>query len=88
MCQVNPGMQLIPIQVVSYAGYEADETPRRFLIGGQWMEIVEVIDRWYQVESQPEWPRANYFKVRAANGRDYLLKHDQEADEWFLGRSW
>ena len=47
-----------------------------------------VIDRWYQIESQPEWPRANYFKVRATDGRDYLLKHDQEADEWFLGRSW
>jgi hypothetical protein len=36
-------------------------------------EILEVIDRWYQVESQPEWPRANYFKVRAKDGPDYLL---------------
>src|SRR5258708_12777159 len=81
-------MQQTPIQVESYAGHKADETPRRFLIGGQWMEIVEVIDRWYQIESQPEWPRANYFKVRATDGRDYLLKHDQEADDWFLRRSW
>jgi hypothetical protein len=88
MCEVNPQMQLTPIQVESYAGHKADETPRRFLIGGQWMEVVEVIDRWYQIESQPEWPRANYFKVRATDGRDYLLKHDQETDEWFLGRSW
>jgi hypothetical protein len=75
MCEVNPRMQLTPIQVESYAGHKG-------------MEIVEVIDRRYQIESQPEWLRAHYFKVRATDGRDYLLKHDQEADEWFLGRSW
>jgi GTPase SAR1 family protein len=48
----------------------------------------EVLDRWYQVESKPEWPRADYFKVRAVDERDYLLKHDLESDEWFLGQQW
>ena len=81
-------MQLTPVQVESYAGYKADETPRRFLIEGRWMEIVEVIARWHQIESQPERPRSDYFKVRATDGRDYLLRHDQEADKWFLGRTW
>ena len=52
------------------------------------MQITEVLDRWYQVESKPEWPRADYFKVRAEDGRDFLLKHDLESDEWWLGRSW
>jgi len=32
--------------------------------------------------------RADYFKVRAANDREYLLKHDLESDEWFLGQEW
>ena len=81
-------MRLIPIRVECYAGAKADETPRRF----QWEERVigveEVLDRWYQVESKPEWPRADYFKVRATDAREYLLKHDLEADEWFLGQSW
>jgi hypothetical protein len=81
-------MQLTPIQVESYAGYKADETPRRFLAEDRWNEVEEVLDRWYQIESQPEWPQANYFKVRATDQHEYLLKHDQESDEWFLCRSW
>ena len=45
-----------------------------------------MLDRWYQVESKPEWPRADYFKVRAVNEREYLLQHDLESDEWFLAQ--
>src|SRR5690242_17336666 len=37
---------------------------------------------------EPQWPRADYFKVRAVNEREYLLKHDLEADAWFLGQQW
>jgi len=81
-------MRLIPIQVECYAGIKADETPRRFVKQGQPIEVTEVLDRWHQMESQPEWPRADYFKVRGANEHDYLLKHDLESDEWFLGKEW
>ena len=52
------------------------------------IEVGEVLDRWYQVESKPEWPRADYFKVQGEDGRDYLLEHDLESDEWWLGKSW
>ena len=45
-------------------------------------------DRWYQVESKPEWPRAEYFKVRAIDEREHLLKNDLESDEWHLGQQW
>jgi len=81
-------MKLISIQVECYAGSKADETPRQFRLEQALIEIAEVVDRWYQVESQPEWPRADYFKVRGVNGREYLLKHDLEVDEWFLGQQW
>ena len=81
-------MQLIPIQVECYAGTRADETPRRFIWEGRDIEVREVLDRWYQVESKPEWPRADYFKVASADEREYLLKHDLESDEWFLGQQW
>ena len=67
---------------------KADETPRRFTWEERTLEISEVLDRWYQVESKPEWPRADYFKVRTADEKEYLLKHDLESDEWFLGKSW
>ncbi len=51
-------------------------------------QLDEVLDRWYQVESKPEWPRADYFKVRGPDQREYLLKHDLESDEWYLGKTW
>jgi len=81
-------MKLTPIQVECYAGAKADETPRRFIQEARTLEVAEVLDRWYQVESKPEWPQADYFKVRGEDRRDYLLKHDLESDEWFLGQRW
>jgi hypothetical protein len=81
-------MRLIPIQVECYAGARADESPRRFSCEEQLIEVEEILDRWHQVESKPEWPRANYFKVRGADQTEYLLKHDLESDEWYLGKVW
>ncbi len=79
-------MNLMSIHVECYAGAKADETPRRFVWEERTIEVAEVLDRWYQVESNPEWPRADYFKVRGVDGREYLLKHDLESDQWYLGR--
>ena len=79
-------MTLIPIQVESYPGSKADETPRQFVWDGRVIEVREVLDRWYQVESLPEWPRADYCKVQSDDGSQYLLKHDVESDEWYLGQ--
>jgi hypothetical protein len=81
-------MKLIPIKVECYAGAKADETPRRFIWEEMRVEVGEVLDRWYQVESKPEWPRAGHFKVRGIDQSEYLLKHDLESDEWFLGQQW
>jgi hypothetical protein len=81
-------VKLVSIKVECYAGAKADETPRRFNSGERTLEVSEVLDRWYQVESKPEWPRADYFKVKAADAHEYLLKHDLESDEWFLGQHW
>jgi len=80
--------QLTLIVVEAYAGYQADETPRRFLWDGRWLEVGEVVDRWYQGAGNPEWPIADYFKVVAEDLREYLLKHDRESDQWFLARRW
>ena len=79
-------MTLIPIQVECYSGSKTDETTRRFTWESRVIEVQEVADRWYQVESLPEWPRADYFKVQSEDGSQYLLKHDLESNEWYLGQ--
>ncbi len=77
--------QSVPEDAHSTAGVRAlpDSTAEEQMIA-----VTEILDRWYQVESQPEWPRANYFKVRGDDHREYLLKHDLELDEWYLGKEW
>jgi hypothetical protein len=62
----------------------ADEVPLRFGWEGRLVEVIEVLDRWHQVESQPGWPRADYFSIRDADQREHLLEHDLESDQWFL----
>jgi hypothetical protein len=84
----TPSMTLTPISVECYAGGKADETPRRLVWEGHVVELIEVLDRWFQVESLPEWPRADYFKALGQDGHQYLLKHDLESDAWFLGQRW
>ena len=60
-------VKFIPIKVECDAGIKADETPRRFIWAERSIEVEEVLDRWYQVKSKPEWPRADCFKVRGTD---------------------
>jgi len=69
--------QGVTLKVECYAGYKADERPVRFLLGERWLAVEEVVDRWYD-------PHAVYFRVRAADGAMYVLKHEQREDVWTL----
>ncbi len=63
------------IQVECYAGYRADESPRRFLIGQRAITIGEIIDRWLD-------PSHRYFKVRGDDGGIYILRQDVPSQTW------
>jgi hypothetical protein len=66
-----------PVRVECYAGYQAEETPRRFRLAGAWLEVEKVVDRWRD-------PDHRYFKVNAATGHAYVLRHDTESQCWEL----
>jgi hypothetical protein len=65
------------VSVESYAGYKADERPRRLKLGEQTLEIVEVEDRWYS-------PGETYFRVQVEGGDRYVLRHVEAQDVWSL----
>jgi len=67
----------LKLHVETYSGYKADERPLRFQLGDQWVEVEEVLDRWYD-------PDASYFKVRASDGALYILRHHEPEDTWTL----
>ncbi len=65
------------IRVECYAGYRAEEEPRRFFIGERKVEVSEVIDRWLD-------PAHRYFKVRGDDGGIYILRYALELNRWEL----
>ena len=67
----------LPIHVTSYSGYKANERPCDFTVDEDLYEIADVEDRWYE-------PDAMYFRVRTTEGRRYILRFDEQADEWAL----
>lgn len=70
-----------PLRVVAYAGYQGEQEPRAFFHEGARLEVLGIADRWYD-------PNGKYFKVRASDGAQYLLRCDAETSEWQLVKRW
>jgi len=75
-----------PVHVECYSGYRADEYPRCFYRDNERYEITAILDRWYQGERDPGGPVSNYFRVETSRGETFILKHDLDADAWYLCR--
>lgn len=65
------------ISVECYAGYRGEQEPRSFTVGERRFEVRELLDRWLA-------PDHRYFKVRADDGRVFILRHDERSGEWEL----
>ena len=76
--------RLIPIHVESHSGYKVDEYPKCFYREGKRFDILEITDRWYQTDRDPESPAADYFKVITADDGEFLIKHEITTDQWYL----
>lgn len=68
---------MISVQVECYSGYKAGERPVRFTLGVHTLDVEAVEDQWYS-------PDAMYFRVRANDGKVYILRHDEGQDQWTL----
>lgn len=66
------------IRVECYAGHKGEERPVRFYLGEQALGVTEILDRWYH-------PEAADFKVKADDGKIYILRrHRGEDPHWTL----
>lgn len=65
------------VQVICYAGYKADESPRILKIGDTSLPIAEIEDRWYS-------PGETFFRVVTESGDRYLLRHLDAQDVWTI----
>jgi len=67
----------VPIKVVAYSGYKANERPLSFVLEQKKLGVVSVMDRWFGVEN-------DYFKVLADDGKIYLIRWHRLLDVWLL----
>ena len=65
------------VEVISYFGYKADESPRVLKLGDTLLPIVQIEDRWYS-------PGETFFRVLTETGDRYLLRHIEAQDVWTL----
>jgi hypothetical protein len=65
------------IRVEAYSGYRANERPLRFWIHDASFEVQEILDTWYG-------PDHRYWKIKADDGRLYMIKYDVDKDQWVL----
>jgi hypothetical protein len=70
-------MSYVTLRVECYSGWRADERPIRFWIDDHSYFVEEIIDQWYG-------PDAAFFKVRADDRNQYILRHDTSpaVDVW------
>jgi hypothetical protein len=65
------------IDVDCIAGSTGEPEPVRMRLGGTDIAVDAVLDRWLAAGHR-------YFKVRAADGGTYVLRHDTSAGIWRL----
>jgi hypothetical protein len=66
------------VEVVAYAGYRGEQEPRALIVGGERIEVAEIVDRWLE-------PRARCFRVRTADGAVHRLRYDLDELCWRSG---
>ena len=65
------------VEVQCYAGRKADERPVRFRIGDRDYIVEEIIEQWYG-------PDDTFYRVRADDGKIYLLRHSTVDGTWSI----
>lgn len=70
-----------PVEVIAYAGYQGEQEPRVLVIEGARLDVLGIVDRWYD-------PTGKYFKVRASDGLLYLLRCDADTLAWSIVQRW
>jgi hypothetical protein len=71
------GSARIPVRVETYSGYQADERPVAFHLGGRRIAVRKILDRWHGEDHA-------YFKLTGEDGTVYIIRQDRSSDVWEL----
>jgi hypothetical protein len=80
--ELSSDMNYEQVQVECYSGYRVNERPKVFTYKGRRLEILKIIDRWYEGNIDTSRPRIDYFKVRTLDEQVFLLRYLSLSDAW------
>lgn len=63
------------IRVECNTGHGGEREPCAFTLGGCRYEVLDLLDRWFGLSDR-------HFKVKVADGRVFILRHDALSGEW------
>lgn len=70
------------IEVVSYAGYRDQESPRSFTVNGEKVEVNRILERW--IEETQDRERKRFFRVTGNDGYTYTLFCEEKSGHWYI----
>ena len=70
------------IDVITYAGYRGEETPRSILIHHEKIDVVSILNMWIE-EGIEDRTRKRVFKVKGSDGKTHKIYYDEKEMEWF-----
>lgn len=71
-----------PVEVLWYAGGQADEVPRALVLDGRRVAVAEVVARWLAEIDAPGGSRQRGFRVRLEDGRVMTIVRAEGAGVW------
>jgi hypothetical protein len=75
-------LQFERVDVECLSGYKVNERPVAFTYRGRRLNIVGIVDRWYQGNADSRQPVLDYFKVRTTEGVEYILRYNGLFNAW------
>jgi hypothetical protein len=72
------------IDVITYSGYRGEERPVAFILRGERIEVVEILDKRIE-EDVADRTRKRLFKVKGSDGYMHLLCYDEQSAAWSHG---
>ncbi len=69
------------IEVVAYAGYREEESPRAFFLAGKRIEVLKIVGQWFE-EAAGRRERYRCYRVKGSDWKSHVICYDEGNKEW------
>ena len=70
------------IEVIAYAGYRGEETPRIVLLRDKRIEVIEILKQWIE-ERSDERTTKRFYQIKGNDSVVRRIYYNEKTMEWF-----